>query len=186
VDSHPVSVIAYGGRLGYQAERKDDNYVDAGDTANTEVSIYDYGDKCLVFETRGLSVDNSADDELNKLFQSTTGGKVGVVFYGSEGYLVQRTYTDCIAYDKDFKVIKKFGGGGDHYANFVDAASAATQRLNSDAREGHLSAAISHLGNISYYLGEANKGSPTRQNASWPASRAWTTTRPRSSGRCGI
>lgn len=52
IDSHPVSVISYGGRLGYQAERKDDNYVDAGDTANTQVSIYDYGDKCIVFETR--------------------------------------------------------------------------------------------------------------------------------------
>ena len=93
--------ITYGGRLGYQAERKDDNYVDAGDTANTEVSIYDYGDKCIVFETRGLSVDNSADEELNKLFQSSKGNKIGVIFYGSDGYLVQRTYTDCIAYDKD-------------------------------------------------------------------------------------
>ena len=60
---------------------KDPNYVDAGDTPNTEVSIFDYGDKCIVFETRGLSVDNSADEELNKLFQSTTGeqGRRGVL-----------------------------------------------------------------------------------------------------------
>ena len=107
---------------------------------------------------RGLSVDDSADEELNKLFDSTTGGKVGVVFYGSEGYLVQRTYTDCIAYDKEFKEIKQFKGGGDHYANFVDACvSRNAKALNAAAREGHLSAAISHLGNISYYLGEANK-----------------------------
>ena len=98
--THPVSVITYGGRLGYQAERQDPNYVDAGDTPNTEVSIFDYGDKCIVFETRGLSVDNSADEELNKLFQSTQGDKVGVVFYGSEGTLVQLTYEHCIAYDK--------------------------------------------------------------------------------------
>ena len=28
--------------------------------------------------------------------------------------------------------------------------------LNADVREGHLSAAISHLGNISYYIGEHN------------------------------
>jgi len=62
MDRHPSSVISYGGRLGYQAERKDDSYIDAGDTPNTEVSIFDYGDKCLVFETRGLSVDNAADD----------------------------------------------------------------------------------------------------------------------------
>ena len=31
--------------------------------------------------------------------------------------------------------------------------------LNADVREGHLSAALSHLGNISYYVGEKNKTS---------------------------
>ncbi|MCP5518312.1 MAG: Gfo/Idh/MocA family oxidoreductase [Verrucomicrobiales bacterium] len=155
VNSHPLSVIAYGGRLGYQAERKDENYVDAGDTANTEVAIYDYGDKTMVFETRGLSVDNSADEELNRLFDSTRGNKIGVVFYGSEGYLVQRTYTDCVVYDKDLKQVRQFKGGGDHFGNFVDACiSRRSADLNADAWEGHLSAALAHLANISYYLGE--------------------------------
>ena len=161
VDTHPSSVIAYGGRLGYQAERGDASYVDAGDTANTEVGIYDYGDKCMVFETRGLSVNDSADEELNKLFQSTSGNKIGVVFYGSEGYLVQKTYTKCIAYDQDFNVIKEFGGGGDHFKNFISACiSHNADELNADAWEGHLSAALAHLANISYYLGEDNKVSP--------------------------
>jgi len=161
VDTHPSSVIAYGGRLGYQAERDDDSYVDAGDTANTEVGIYDYGDKCMVFETRGLSVNDSADEELNRLFQSTSGNKIGVVFYGSDGYLVQKSYTKCIAYDKDFNVIKEFGGGGDHFGNFIDACiSRNADELNADAWEGHLSAALAHLANISYYLGEDNKVSP--------------------------
>jgi predicted dehydrogenase len=158
IDQHPTSVIAYGGRLGYKAERNDPDYVDAGDTANTEVGIYDYGDKCLVFETRGLSVNDSADEELNRLFQSTSGNKIGVVFYGSEGYLVQKSYTHCIAYDKSFNVIREFKGGGDHFANFLDAClSRDADSLNSDAWEGHLSAGISHLANISYYLGEDNK-----------------------------
>jgi predicted dehydrogenase len=158
VDAHPNRILSYGGRLGYQAERKDDDYVDAGDTANTQVSIYDYGDKCMVFETRGLSVDNSADEELNKLFQSEKGNKIGVVFYGSEGYLVQRSYTNCIAYDKQMQKIREFGGGGDHFANFVDACvSRDASVLNADAWEGHLSAGLSHLGNISYYLGGENQ-----------------------------
>ncbi len=155
IDRHPVSVISYGGRLGYQAERNDPSYIDAGDTANTEVSIYDYGDKCMVFETRGLDVANSADHELNKLFQSTKDNKIGVVFYGSEGYLVQRTYSHCIAYDKDMNVIKEFKGDGDHFGNFLDACVQRDPKiLHADVREGHLSAAVSHLGNISYYLGE--------------------------------
>ncbi len=161
LDSHPISVISYGGRLGYQAERNDPNYVDAGDTANTEVSIYDYGDKCIVFETRGLSVDGSGDEELNRLFDSTAGNKIGVVFYGSQGYVVQRQYDYCVAFDKDFNRIKEFKGAGDHFGNFVASCRSRDQKaLNADVREGHLSAAISHLGNISYYVGEKNHASP--------------------------
>jgi predicted dehydrogenase len=158
IDSHPSAIFTYGGRLGYQAERKDPDYVDAGDTGNTEVSIYDYGDKCIVFETRGLSVDDSDDVELNKLFESTRGNKIGVVFYGTEGYLVQKSYTQCLVFDKDLNKVKEFGGGGDHFGNFISACeSRNADELNADVREGHLSAGISHLGNISYYMGEQNK-----------------------------
>ena len=159
IDTHPNSVISYGGRLGYQAEREDDSYIDAGDTPNTQVSIYDYGEKCIVFETRGLAVNDSADEEINKLFGSTKGNKIGVIFYGSEGYVVQASYSKCIAYDKNFKVIKEFtGGGGDHFGNFLAACRSRTvEDLNADVREGHLSAGLSHLGNISYQLGEDDK-----------------------------
>ncbi|MDG1873237.1 MAG: Gfo/Idh/MocA family oxidoreductase [Mariniblastus sp.] len=161
IDSHPVSIISYGGRLGYQAERKNDKYVDAGDTANTQVSVYDYGDKCIVFETRGLEIKPSADDELNRLFGSSKGNKIGVVFYGSEGYVVQKSYTKCVAFDKEFNEIKSFGGGGNHFGNFLDVCESRNMDdLKADAREGHLSAGLSHLGNISYYLGEDNKVSP--------------------------
>jgi predicted dehydrogenase len=158
LNRHPNSVIAYGGRLGYQAERNDPNYVDAGDTPNAEVAVYDYGDKCIVFETRGLSVDESADIEINTLFGSTKGNKIGVIFYGTEGCLVQREYTHCVAYDLKGQVIKEFKGGGNHYDNFVQAVrSRNSETLNSDAFQGHLSAALAHLANISYYLGENNK-----------------------------
>ncbi|OHB67227.1 MAG: dehydrogenase [Planctomycetes bacterium RBG_13_62_9] len=166
LNRQPNSVIAYGGRLGYQAERKDPKYVDAGDTANTEVAIYDYGDKCIVFETRGLSVDNSADAEINKLFGGTKGNKIGVVFYGAEGVLVQREYTYCVAFDLKGNVIKEFKGGGNHYDNFIQAVrSRQAESLNSDAFQGHLSAALAHLGNISYYLGENNKVSVAEAKA---------------------
>jgi predicted dehydrogenase len=166
VNRQPNSVIAYGGRLGYQAERKDDKYIDAGDTANTEVGIYDYGDKTMVFETRGLSVDNSADAEINKLFGSTRGNQIGVIFYGSEGILVQRTYTDCVVFDLKGNQVKAFKGGGDHYGNFLDAVrSRKAESLDSDAFQGHLSASIAHLANISYYLGEKNKVSADQAKA---------------------
>jgi predicted dehydrogenase len=166
VNRHPNSVLAYGGRLGYQAERKDPGYVDAGNTPNIQVAIYDYGDKCMVFETRGLSVDNSADDEINKLFGSTKGNKIGVIFYGTTGILVQKEYTHCIAYDLQGNVTQEFKGGGDHYDNFLQAVrSREASSLNSDALQGHLSAALAHLANISYYLGENNKVSVEQAKA---------------------
>lgn len=170
IDSHPVSILSYGGRLGYQAERNDPAYVDAGDTANTEVTVYDYGDKCIVFETRGLSVDDSADEELNRLFGSTSGNKIGVVFYGTDGFVVQRSYGECVALDKEYNVIERFSHRGnlnsDHFGNFLDACRRReASLLNADVREGHLSAGMSHLGNISYYVGEDNLVSPDELRA---------------------
>jgi predicted dehydrogenase len=166
LNRHPNSVIAYGGRLGYQAERKDPKYVDAGDTPNTQVAVYDYGDKCIVFETRGLSVDDSADAEINKLFGKTKGDHIGVIFYGTEGILVQKTYTDCVAFDPKGNTIKEFKGGGDHYGNFLQAVrSRKAETLDSDAFQGHLSAALAHLANISYYLGQSNKVSVEQAKA---------------------
>lgn len=170
LDRHPNAILSYGGRLGYQAERKDPDYVDAGDTANTQVSIYDYGDKTIVFETRGLSVDDSADEELNTLFNSKKGNKIGVVFYGSEGYVVQGNgYESCRVYDRDQKQIREFRHDSRtdgnlvniHVSNFIDAViSRDASKLTADARVGHLSAAIAHLGNTSYYLGEENRSTP--------------------------
>jgi hypothetical protein len=51
-------------------------------------------------------------------------------------------------------VIKKFGGGGDHFGNFVQAVrSRKKEELHADILEGHLSSSLCHLGNISYRLG---------------------------------
>jgi predicted dehydrogenase len=167
---HPDSILTYAGRLGYKAERNDPDYVDAGDTANTQVSIYNYGDKTLVFETRGLSVNDSGDDEINQLFGSNRGNKIGVIFYGSEGYAIQGPrYENGSVFDKNMNLVREFkhdrkkdGGLNDvHMSNFVDAVvSRDASRLHADAMCGHLSASIAHLGNISYYVGQENRCSP--------------------------
>jgi len=110
-----------------------------------------------VFETRGLSVNNSADKHINRIFASKRGNKIGVIFYGSKGFLIQRTYTHCAAFDLKGKMVKQFKGGGDHFGNFVEAVkSRKVESLHSDAFQGHLSAAMAHLANISYYVGEKN------------------------------
>ena len=73
---------------------------------------------------------------------------------------MQTKYEYCQAFDKDYKQIKEFkskGVGDRHFGNFIDACiSRDDSKLNADAMTGHLSAGVSHLGNISYYLGENN------------------------------
>jgi predicted dehydrogenase len=136
VDDIGEAVLSYGGRLGYE---------DAGETANTQVNVHTYGDKRIVFEVRGLETDD------------LKGARVGVIFYGSEGYVVLSSYTGGAAFDLQGNTIAQFNGGddADHYANFVNAVrSRKSEDLNADIEEGHLSSALCHLGNISYRLGE--------------------------------
>jgi predicted dehydrogenase len=127
--------FSYGGRLGYE---------DAGETANTQVCVHDYGDKSLVFEVRGLRTDRYK------------GAGVGVIFECTEGYAVSPSYEGGTVFDKDGNKIVDFKDGDDkyHFANFLAAVrSRKLTDLNADIEEGHLSSALCHLGNISYRLG---------------------------------
>jgi len=163
VDRYPQAVISYGGRLGYDIEKNDPNFVDAGDVGNTIVSILDYGDKCMVFETFGLE---AVPMRIPTGGEKPAGTLVGVIAYGTKGYAIQgptetgQTYGYSAAYDLDGKVLKEFRGGGDHHVNFVNAVvKNDPSAVAADATCGALSAGVSHLGNISYYLGEKNKTS---------------------------
>ncbi len=128
------AVFSYGGRLAYE---------DAGETANTQVCVHDYGDKTLVFEVRGLRTDG------------LKGTKIGVIFEGSQGYAVIGGNGDGgAAFNSAGEMIQVFDKGGDHFGNFVKGVrSRKVEDLNADILEGHLSSALCHLGNISYRLG---------------------------------
>ncbi len=133
-------VISYGGRLGYE---------DAGDTANTQTAIYGFGDKTLVFEVRGL------ETQPLRPHPDALGAMIGVIFYGSEGYVVMDSYTHGAAFDLQGRMIAEFRGDGDHYGNFVEAVKASNpELLAADINEGCLSSGLSHLANVSYYLGK--------------------------------
>ncbi|MGQ0633760.1 MAG: Gfo/Idh/MocA family protein [Planctomycetaceae bacterium] len=140
-------VLSYGGRLGYE---------DAGETANTQVSVHDFGDKKLVFEVRGLNT------------EPFKGAHVGVVFYGSQGYVVVNHHPphSSKAFDLDGNEIRAFATDKElpHYANFVEAVRRRDPEvLHADVLEGHLSSALCHLGNISYRLGDVLPASEVRR-----------------------
>jgi predicted dehydrogenase len=124
------AVLSYGGRLGY---------TDAGETPNTQVVIYDFGDKTIVAETRGLKTEPFHPD-----FKS------GWIFKGSQGIIA-----DTSLFDLDGKLIRPFTGKSEsHFANFLKAVrSRQVSDLNADILEGHQSTALCHIGNISWRLG---------------------------------
>ena len=132
----PTGVLSVGGRFGY---------IDDGQTANTQVSLFDYGDAKMVFEVRGLRSDKYK------------GADVGVIWLGTEGMVVcPNYYSSGIVYDKAGKEVAKYTGGNDqnHFDNFVKAVrSRKPEDLTSEIAEGHISAALCHLANISYRLG---------------------------------
>lgn len=133
-------VFSYGGRFGY---------IDAGETANTQVIVHDYGSQQLVFEVRGLETPRMREVG------------VGIIVEGTKGSLVMSSYDEGQAFDLDGKVIKEFKGGGDehHWANFIEAVRARDHKLlNADIEDGHLSSALCHLGNISLRLGKQIEG----------------------------
>jgi predicted dehydrogenase len=125
------NVWSFGGRIGYE---------DAGETANTQLCFFDYGDKSLVFEVRGLPTKTYRD------------AKVGIIVYGDEGSAVVTNYAHMSFFDNNGKELPtRFKGGGDAFGNFIDAVRSRNYGdLNADILEGHLSSALCHLGNISY------------------------------------
>jgi len=164
LERFPQAVITYGGRLGYDIETRDPDFVDAGDVANTSVSIFDYGDKCIVFEVRGLSSPFKTIPVGQSPAGNLPGTRVGVIVYGTEGYAIQgqtdsgQTYSYSAAYDLEGNMIQDFRGSGNHYRNFVEAViQNDPSAVTADAMCGALSSSISHFGNNSYYIGEENK-----------------------------
>ena len=140
-------VLSYGGRFGGP---------DAGETANTQVVMHDFGDKTLIFEVRGLESGAFESPHKNTL--------IGVIFTGSDGRtMVVPNYHSAFVYDENGHELQTFTGSKDetiHFVNFLDAVrSRKAADLKADILEGHLSSTLCHLGNVSYVVGkEASLG----------------------------
>ncbi|MBM3992765.1 MAG: Gfo/Idh/MocA family oxidoreductase [Planctomycetes bacterium] len=130
------SVMSLGGRFGY---------VDDGETPNTQVGLFDYGDCELIFEVRGLFP-----------MGDYRTAQVGNVFHCANGYLVMTNYSTATAFDNNNNVVRRFNSNrrGDHYGNFVAAIrSGRRQDLQGEILEGHISSALCHIVNVSHRLG---------------------------------
>ena len=150
---HPVKIRSVGGYFGEESSQE---------TPNEQTTMYEYADGVVMeFATRGGFTNDEA------------GVRIGNIFYGTKGWLwIEEAGKKWQAYlgPHNEKGPGAQPSSGDrpteatglttieypHYQNFIDAIRADNPKLlTCDITEGHLSAALPHLANISYRVGRA-------------------------------
>jgi predicted dehydrogenase len=137
----PSRVWSLGGRLGYK---------DQGQTPNMQLAVYEFGDVTVVIEVRGLVEWGSTAKKKVEFSEKVTNE-----FYTTEGMV------------RDGKFYPKAGGKehlvtvkpvhvtpGAAFVSFMDCVrNNNPTAVNAPILNGHYSAALCHLANISYCLG---------------------------------
>ena len=138
----PTKVWSIGGRFLPEGP-------DQGQTPNMELSVMEFGDTLLVFETRGLV----ANEKLAKGFPNqveneyyTTDG----VIKGGKFYKDGKGEGERVSGGEEVHVTP----GGAFGAFIAACRSRKPEDNNANAEVAHYSAALCHLANISYRLGE--------------------------------
>jgi len=144
-------VISIGGRVSLN---------DDGQTPNTQITFFDYEPAPIIYEVRGLRRRKNL-----RASDHYIGTNFGMVVYCEGGYFAGGRGGGWI-YDNNGKKIKQFPGDGgyDHQANFIRAMrSRNVSDLRADVLEGHISATLCHMANISYRLGRKESVGKIRQ-----------------------
>ncbi|MHC4109901.1 MAG: Gfo/Idh/MocA family protein [Planctomycetota bacterium] len=133
--------ISIGGRIGMD---------DGGETTNTQITFFDYQPVPIIYEVRGLPRNKNL-----RAADHFRGTSFGMVVYCEGGYFAGGRGGGW-AYDNNGRKIKQFAGDGGlgHQANFIKAMrSRKVGDQAADVLEGHVSAALCHMANISYRIG---------------------------------
>jgi len=141
-EAPPRRVMSIGGRFGYD---------DDGETANTQIAIFDYDSVKIIFEVRGLTM-SKTNSAMNHYKQR----RVGLVVHCEGGYYAGGGGGGWV-YDNKGERVKRFAqhGPGSHQANFIAAVrSRKIGDLNADVLAGYRSAMLCHLPNVSHRVGK--------------------------------
>jgi len=157
----PRHAISIAGRFGYQ---------DDGQTPNTQIVYYDYQAAPVLFELRGLPKDKSfltsttPDSWGNDAMDTYLGISSGKVIHCENGYVVGSTSSHA-AFDPRGKRIEEFKPTTPELGhNFIQAVrSRRAGDVAADILDGHLSAVLVHLGNISHRVGRTMPDREVRQ-----------------------
>jgi predicted dehydrogenase len=142
------SVVSTGGKFAYDDDQE---------TPNTQLATFDYGDKQLVFEVRGLITGGESGLE-------TKANTVGNLFYGSDGYMDVdgAGFTVYKGEERTPVITRKREGGqsetGRHMQNFLEAVKHRDHtKLTAEIEIGVAAADFCHFANIAYRVGEQLK-----------------------------
>lgn len=134
----PSEVWSLGGRFGYE---------DQGQTPNTQMAVFKFGDELLVFEVRGL-----VEGKVKEKWPA----KVTNEFYTTDGVIKDgKFYAHGNKPAEELKVdeYQKVAPGGP-FGSWINAIrTRKPEDNNCNAEVAHYSAALCHLANISYRLG---------------------------------
>jgi len=132
----PRNVISVGGRFGYK---------DQGQTANTQIAMYDFGETQLIFEVRGLKTDKYYGQGTGNTFHFEEGVVAGGKFYRNGG-----KNPEPVANVRADRISR-----GGNFGEFIRCMRTGERKLfDWNLETAHYSSALCHLGNISYRLGE--------------------------------
>ena len=132
------------------------------ETPTLQTTVYDYADgKVLEFATRGGYTNDEGTQKIGNLFYGTKGwvwidgdGRGWQSYLGRKDEKGPGSEAPPERSGSDPNVLTSIERP--HYQNFVDAIRAGDpKKLTCDILEGHLSASLPHLANISYRVGRA-------------------------------
>ncbi len=141
----PQSVISIGRRYTIDVNR---GYIDQAQTPNMQITVFDFDGVLLLFEVMSLCGKSPITGKRLK-------GKVTNEFYLEEGKNVNgRFFPKGSDKSEPLPDVDYELHGTNHFRNFIDCVKAESpEKLNAPIEEGHYSAALCHLGNISYRAG---------------------------------
>ncbi len=150
----PKSVVSTGGKYAYNDDQE---------TPNTQFVTLDYGDRQIQFEVRGLLT----GDEGGLVRRGAN--TIGNLFWGTEGWMAldgngfQVYKGESHEKSMDVKAEGRDTSNALHMGNFLEACKSRDhKKLNADIEIGAHSAALCHLGNISYRLGRKLNFDPAK------------------------
>ncbi len=163
LNTHPTRIQSMGGHYIHDADQE---------TPNTQVAAYQYEGRRLLLQFDVRPWITNFEAGIGELYP--TRGRdnvVGVIFYGSEGYMVMPDYSSFYTFlGRQHKPGPKSecprdpGTSLDHFRNFLRAVrSRRPSDLTAEIAEGHLSAALAHLANISYRTGRSLRFDPSSE-----------------------